>query len=81
MNKYYIKSGTLRVVILGEDERDAIIKAIGLVTNGESRADIELDDYFYANERGFASISEKDFCMDTEEVIIDLLDWDWEDFN
>jgi|TARA_Y100000310_G_scaffold343876_1_gene453630 hypothetical protein len=81
MNKYYIKSGTLHVVILGEDERDAIVKAVELATNGENRADVILDDHFYANEQGFDSISEKDFRMNTEEVIIDLLDWGWEDFN
>jgi hypothetical protein len=79
MNKYYVKSGTLQVVILGNDERDAISRAVEFASKVKNGKELELDDYFWANERGFDSICDEDFRMDTEEVIIDLLDWEWEE--
>lgn len=81
MHKYYVKSGSLRVVILGEDERDAIAKALEYATSrgNQNSPSVTLDDFFYANERGFSSMDDRDFRMNTEEVIYDLLDWEWEE--
>tara|TARA_R100001244_G_C5153230_1_gene129997 strand:- start:490 stop:729 length:240 start_codon:yes stop_codon:yes gene_type:complete len=79
MNKYYVKSGNLAIIILGEDERDAIHNAVTLAAESESTAkDLFMDDFFYVNERGFDSMNDKDYTMHTEEVILDLLGWDWE---
>ena len=60
MHKYYVKSGSLRVVILGEDERDAIAKALEYATSrgNENSPSVTLDDFFYANERGFSSMDD-----------------------
>jgi hypothetical protein len=79
MKKYYIKSGSLRVVILASDERKAIIQALEFATDLEGREDLEIDDYFYVNEQGFDSMDEDTFTMDTEEVIEILLGWEWEE--
>ena len=79
MNKYYVKSGNLAIVILGEDERDAIHNAVTFAAASESTAkDLFMDDYFCVNERGFESMNDKDYTMHTDEVILDLLGWDWE---
>tara|TARA_R110000744_G_scaffold136033_1_gene245763 strand:+ start:5579 stop:5821 length:243 start_codon:yes stop_codon:yes gene_type:complete len=77
--KYYVKSGTLEVVILGEDERNAVCRAVESSCRDAEGKELQLGDYFYVNEQGFESICEDDFKMDTEEVIIDLLDWEWEE--
>tara|TARA_B110001454_G_C12305291_1_gene261267 strand:+ start:225 stop:470 length:246 start_codon:yes stop_codon:yes gene_type:complete len=81
MNKYYVKSGNLQVIILGEDERDAIARALEYSTSTgcKDSPSVTLDDFFYANERGFSSMDESDFRMNTEEVILDLMDWEWEE--
>lgn len=82
MRKYYVKSGDLRVIILGEDEKDAIMRALEFVTTSDVQATkpaATLDHFFYANERGFMSMDDSDFRMNTEEVILELMDWDWEE--
>ena len=77
--KYYVKSGTLQVVIFGDDERDAVCRAVESACKVRNGKELQLDDYFYVNEQGFESICDTDWRMDTEEVIIDLLDWEWEE--
>jgi hypothetical protein len=68
MDKFYVQSGTLSVVILAEDEWDAIKRSIKLVaTTTDTGGDHTLDHHFHVGEKGFESSPEHTFP--TEEVL------------
>ncbi len=48
MGKYYVKSGTLEVVVSRKDAFEASIYALTLTNKFDT-----IDEYFYADERGF----------------------------
>ena len=79
MKKYYVRSGSLRIIILADDEKKAIMNGLEFATGLEDRGDLEIDDHFCVNEQGFDSMNEDSFKMDTEEVINTLLGWEWEE--
>lgn len=67
MDKYYVQSGTLGVVILGEDAWDAVKRSIKLVATTDTGGDHTLDHHFHVGEKGFESSPEHIFP--TEEVL------------
>ena len=79
MKKYYVMSGSLRIIILADDEKKAIVNGLEFATGLEGREDLEIGDHFCVNEKGFDSMNEDSFTMDTEEVIDTLLGWEWEE--
>ena len=52
MDKYYVQSGTLSVVILGEDAWDAVKRTINLVATTNTGGDHTIDHAFYVGEKG-----------------------------
>ncbi len=80
MSKYYVRSGSLQVIISAIDERDAVSKAVIYASESDKLCkDLFIADYFHVNERGFQSMDGNDYRINTEEVIIDLLGWDEEE--
>ncbi len=75
MAKYYVSSGEMYVVILGENPPDAILRALNFIID-EKGQDIELKPEFNVSERGFGG--EDTETLDTDDVLSGL-NWDWED--
>jgi hypothetical protein len=75
MAKYYVSSGDMHVVILGENPPDAILRALNFII-GESGQDIELKPTFEVSERGFGGEDTETFSTDD---VLSGLNWDWED--
>lgn len=64
MKKFYVWSGSLQVVLLAENAREAVDKALGHAS-GQA-----IDPYFfYVGEAGFSSYSYK---FQTDEVLDEL---------
>ena len=88
MPKYYVSSGNMNVVILGENSPDAILRALtyiitthggdNLVLSGGTGEleDIELEPEFQVSEKGFRSDDSESFSTDD---VLSGLDWNWED--
>ena len=80
-SKYYVSSGNMNVVILGENPSDAILRALTYIitthgTNDGELEDIELEPEFQVSEKGFRSDDSESFSTDD---ILSGLDWNWED--
>ncbi len=75
MTKYYVSSGEMYVVILGENPPDAILRALNFII-GEKGQEIELKPKFSVSERGFGG--DDTYTFSTDDVLSGL-NWDWED--
>ena len=75
MAKYYVSSGDMNVVILGENPPDAILRALNFII-GEKGQEIELKPEFSVSERGFGGEDTETFNTDD---VLSGLNWDWED--
>ena len=75
MAKYYVSSGEMYDVILGENPPDAILRALNFII-GEKGQEIELKPNFEVSERGFGG--EDTETLNTDDVLSGL-NWDWED--
>ena len=77
MNKFYVKSGDLMVVVLAESHRKAVDRALeGIGSYSDAPDTLRLGCLFDVNERGFES--PPDISFDTEKMI-DESDWSWLD--
>jgi hypothetical protein len=65
MNKYYIQSGDIKMIILARDQKDACLKVITKYANKE----IMISSSFVVSERGFV-LDREPFSMDTEEIML-----------
>ena len=73
MPKYYIKSGTLEIIYsINKSPIEACCKAID-----ETNEHDTLDEYFYADERGFRNYknAQSDTYVIETETVMDMAGW------
>lgn len=73
MGKYYVKSGTLEVVLSQSNTLEAAINSL-LLTN---KFDI-IDEYFYVDERGYRDYisADKNTCVINTKTVVYAAGWE-----
>ena len=71
MPKFYVKSGELEVVLVAKNPFDACCRAINSITER-----ITVDHEFDVNRRGFESLPELSFDVET---VVEAAGWEWEE--